>query len=213
MQALSPRTCWIWTALFAITMLLLWSFFLWLRLSPLTQALDHRDRQRSQTESLAEEQAALLTPELTALFEDYSDGMRGLASLFAARDEVFSGALDDDHEDPVLLLDVIDFLGRFKRLIGKDSVLTNFDLNAAGQLSFVVETSSYYQASQQMEVLRFGFEEEPLLSDVEITSVGRQVLGEGIAPVYRFLVQAQISPAYYEYQQVVAEEAVEELSE
>jgi len=206
METLSRKSAWIWTGIFIALILLQWGWFLWFQLVPLSQARTLRVRQQAAVEGLVSEQQSLLTPELQQLFEEASDGMRGLVSLFEARDLVFSGAIDDEHDEPVLLLDMSDFLGRFQDLLAQSSVISQLSLGPSGRLSFVIETGSYYQAAEQIEALRFGFDEQPLLQEVEISSVGKQDLNAELAPVFRFLVQAQVSPAYFEYQRELVEE-------
>lgn len=206
METLSRRSAWIWTAIFVALTLLQWGWFLWFQFVPLGQAQDLKSRHQELVEELVSEQQSLLTSELKQLFEEASDGMRGLVSLFEARDVVFSGAIEDEHDEPVLLLDMSDFLGLFQDLLAKSSVISQLSLGPSGRLSFVIETGSYYQAAEQIQALRFGFTERPLLDEVEISSVGKQELNAELSPVFRFLVQAQVSAEYFEYQRALAEE-------
>lgn len=219
------QTLWVFGSIFLSLSLVLLGFNSYLRFFSLAQIRENIDQEKKAIEKLQGEQEAYLKNELRELFSKYSDGVSAVTSVLAARDEVFSGELDDDTAEPVMILDYPDFFAKLQKLLGKKTVLSNLNIERAGQISFLVQTSSYLSAAQQITALRLGLapeqqrralaqaeedEEMPeLLVDVVVTSVGKNDItgaGEDIPEVLRsgaatfnFIVQAQINPEYYFY--------------
>lgn len=228
------QTLWVFGSIFLGLSLVLIGFNSYLRFFSLAQIRENIAAEKKGIEKLQEEQEAYLKNELRDLFSKYSDGVGAVSVVLAARDEVFSGKLDDDTNEPVMILDYVDFLEKLKKVLGKKTVVSNLNIGRAGQLSFLVQTSSYLSAAQQITALRLGLtpeqqrralaqatvdEEMPeLLVDVEVSSVGKNDItgaGEDVpvplrdgASTFNFIVQAQINPEYYFYlaEQAAAEE-------
>ena len=222
----TSRNEWIFAGLFIGFSIILLGFYAWLRFFPIATLAQQIEEEKRALTKLQEEQNRFLEKDLRDLFTRYSDGIAATEVVLAARDEVFTGAIDDDTAEPVVILDYPDFFKLFRALLGKQSVISNLTVSKAGQLSFLVQTGSYAMAGQQMAALKFGLSpsrqqevlaaevgsDEPqvipvLLRNIDITSVARReitgqaedvpaVLRNGEA-VYSFIVQAEINPEYY----------------
>jgi hypothetical protein len=230
------QTLWVFGSIFLTLSLVLLGFNSYLRFFSLAQVREEIDQEKKAIQKLQEEQEGYLKNELRDLFSKYSDGVSAVASVLAARDAVFSGELDDDTADPVMLLDYPDFLEKLQKLLGRKTVVSNLNIDRSGQVSFLVQTNSYLSAAQQITALRLGLaperqrralaqeevsEEMPeLLIDVEVSSVGKNDItgaGEDVPVVLRdesatfnFVVQMRINPEYYFYLQEQRELAEEE---
>lgn len=217
------QTWWVFGSIFLSLSLVLVGFNCYLRFFSLAEIREGNDQEKRTIKKLQEEQENYLKNELRDLFSKYSDGISALTSVLAARDAVFSGELDDDNEEPVMILDYLDFFEKLKKLLGKNVVVSNLSISRSGQLSFLVQTTSYLSAAQQITALRMGLapeqqrralaqvevvEEIPeLLTEVDVSSVGmNQIAGTGeelpevlrnAAATFTFVVQAQINPEYY----------------
>lgn len=225
----TQRNEWIFASLFIGFSVFLLGFYAWLRFFPISVLTQQIEDEKRTLTGLQEQQNQFLEKDLRDLFTRYSDGIAATEVVLAARDEVFTGAIDDDTAEPVVILDYPDFLKLFRALLGKKSVISNLTISKAGQLSFLVQTGSYALAGQQMAALKFGLsparqqevlvdegglehaETIPvLLRNIDITSVARRevtgqaedvpaVLRDGEA-IYSFIVQAEINPEYYFWQ-------------
>lgn len=230
------QTLWVFGSIFLGMSLLLLGFNSYLRFFSLAQIRESIDQEKKAIEKLLGEQEAYLKNELRDLFSKYSDGIGAVSSVLAARDEVFSGELEDDTAEPVMILDYADFLEKLKKVLGRKTVLSNLNIERSGQLSFLVQTTSYLSAAQQITALRLGLAPEQqrralaqvdisedmpeLLVDVEVSSVGKndltgaaeelpEVLRSG-ASTFNFIVQAQINPEYYFFLAEQAAQAAED---
>jgi len=217
------QTWWVFGSIFLSLSLVLIGFNSYLRFFSLAEIREGIDQEKKTIQKLQEEQENYLKNELRDLFSKYSDGVSALTSVLAARDAVFSGELDDDNSEPVMILDYLDFFEKLKKLLGKKMVVSNLSISRSGQLSFLVQTTSYLSAAQQITALRMGLAPEQqrralastevaekmpeLLVEVDVSSVGMsQITGTGeelpevlrsSAATFTFVVQAQINPEYY----------------
>lgn len=232
----TQRNEWIFAGCFITFSVLLLGFYGWLRFFPVSTLTQQIEDEKRALAGLQEEQNRFLEKDLRDLFTRYSDGIAATEVVLAARDEVFTGAIDDDTAEPVVILDYPDFLKLFRALLGKKSVISNLTMSKAGQLSFLVQTGSYALAGQQMAALKFGLSparqqevlaaeegvEEAetipvLLRKIDITSVARrEVTGQaedvpavlrGGEAIYSFIVQAEINPEYYFFMREREEES------
>lgn len=212
---------WIFGGVFLFLSLCLFGFHGWMKFFALQELKLSIAAEHKIVQELKGKQETFLKNELRDLFSRYSEGVSAVSSIMAARDDVFSGAVNDDTAEPVVILDVPDFLLQLQRLLGKQMVLSNLEISRTGQVSFLIETMSYLSSAKQISALRLGLASErkkkssadgdelapPLFIDMEVTSVGKNdVTGTAsdipeifrqLPATYRFIVQAKLNPEYY----------------
>lgn len=216
MNQSSTQSEWVFGSICLFLAILLIGFFVYLRFFEVAFLDRQMQAEKRALETAKADTAKLLTPELRGLFEEYSEGISSLQSLFAAREDVFTGSLDPERYEPVVFLDYPAFFIELQKLLGKKTLLSNLTIDPIGRVSFLVTTTNYFQAAKQMEALERGFSGSgkpdqdlvpPLLTDFEISSVGRKVLtgkAEELpeflrqeSSVTQFLVEAKINAEYY----------------
>lgn len=190
-------------SLFLVLSLLLLGFNGWLRFFSLAGIVDEIQLEKRTVKKLQEEQENYLKGGLRDLFSKYSDGVLAVSSVLAARDAVFSGELDSDSSEPVMILDYVEFFESLQKLLGKETVVSNLNINKAGQISFLAQTTSYLSAARQITALRI----PELLINVQVSGVGKNdITGSGEelpltlqenSATYDFIVQAMINPEYF----------------
>jgi hypothetical protein len=153
-------TYWAFGGIFLFLAFLLIGFHLWIRFFVLSEQQNQITLEKTSVESLKVQQTGILKPELKELFQQYSDGIGAIETVFAARDEVFTGQMDEEDFQPVVILDYPRFFELLQKLLGNKSYANNFNISATGQLSFLVQTTSYLNAGRQMAALQFGLSEE-----------------------------------------------------
>ena len=203
----SKNTEWLFASICLFLAFLLIGFFGYLRFFSIASLDRHLQAEKKAMESAKAETVKILTPELRGLFEEYSDGLSSLQALFSAREDVFTGSLDPERFEPVMLLDFPAFFLELQKLLGKKTMLSNLTIDPIGRVSFLITTTSYFQAARQMEALEKRFASTPLLTDFEISSVGRKAItGKALelpeflrqeSSLTQFLVEAKINPEYY----------------
>ena len=194
--------------------LLLIGFFLYLKFIVLARLEASVLQEKSQVESIKVDQGKMLSVELRETFERYSQGISGVESIRIAREEVFTGLLEEEKYEPVMLLPYLSFFQDFQKLLKKTSVISALSIDPVGKISFVVSTTSYTQAATQMAALRDGFkptkkesQRPALFQKLLISSISKKdLLGKADeipevlreqSSVYTFLVQGFINPEYY----------------
>lgn len=200
---------WIFGAIFLGCALLLLGFHIWIRFFVFSDIQTKVQIEKTALESLKAEQGKLLTPELRDLFTQYSDGISALESVFAARDEVFTGSMDEDRYEPVVLLDYPFVFKELKKHLGKGTVLSSLTIDAFGKISFLASTLSFGDAARQIAALQFGFSQNPrLFTNVSVSSISRQqitgkqedipLVFRGMEATFNFIVQARINPEFFQ---------------
>ncbi len=152
-------TNWTYGGIFLFVAILLIGFNMWLRFSVVPEAEAQKKTEEMAVQGLRTQQNALLKPEVRDLFEKYSLAMEAVDIVFSAREEVFTGALEADDFEPVMLLDYPDFFEHFQKLLAKKAVIGNLTIDAYGRVSFLVQTTSFHNAAQQLKAFRFGLSE------------------------------------------------------
>lgn len=189
-------------------------FFLYLKFVVVARLELSLSQEKKQVENIKADQGKMLSPELREAFERYSQGISGIESIAAAREEVFTGSLDEEKYEPLMLLPYVSFFQDFQKLLKKTSVISALSIDNVGKISFVVSTTSYSEAAAQLAALRDGFqpskkdlERPPLLKNLLISSISKKdIVGKADeipevlrqqSSVYSFLVQGFINPEYY----------------
>jgi len=203
----------IFSGIFLLLFITLIGFNSYLRFGPVAEWSGKYSTDQLHLESLKKQQAMLMADGLKDLADRYSAGMGALESVFAARDAVFSGELDNVSLKPVVFLNSTDFFQSLQKLLRKNAVLSNLTIGNGGEIAFVMKTSSYQEAGRQIAALRFGISQKataslpPLLTDFNISSVSMTVNAgdENIPEVLRnepfiasFAVQAKVNPEYFQ---------------
>ncbi|GEM_PF-4334752 len=184
------RTDRIITVLFFTLSAFLLALNVWLRFFALADLDRDLRRQQGAFESIRAQEAVMLKPEVKEVFERYSRGVSAVDAVLHARDEVFTGALDDDQAQPVAILPLVEFFAQLKGLLLKSTVISNLSIDHSGKIAFSVRTPGYEEAGKQME----GFH-APLLTQVEISSVSEQRVGQEVS--FDFVLQARINPEFW----------------
>lgn len=197
-MALTDRqntTNWTYGSIFLVVALLLIGFNMWLRFSVVPEAEAQKKTEELAVQSLRTQQNALLKPEVRDLFEKYSLAMEAVDIIFSAREEVFTGALDPDDYEPVMLLDYPDFFERFQKLLAKKAVIGNLTIDAYGRISFLVQTTSFHNAAQQLKAFRFGLSEQQQrrTSREELEEEGFDIDEEDIPVIFRDVVVSAVT--------------------
>jgi|CXWL01.1.fsa_nt_gi hypothetical protein len=189
-----------------------------LRFGPVAEWSGKYTLDQQRLDALKKQQVGLMEDGLKDLADRYSAGMGAVQSVFAARDAVFSGELENLSLKPVVFLNSPDFFLSLQKLLRKSAVLSNLTIGNGGEIAFVMKTSSYQEAGRQIAALRFGIAAEkpslknpslvipPLLIDFNISSVAMTVnaADENIPEILRaepfiasFAVQARVNPEYF----------------
>ncbi len=182
------RTDTIMAVIFFILSGLLFGLNVWLRFFSLPLLDRDTHLQQAAFDAIRAEETAMLKPELKNLLEQYSEGVSAVDSVFHARDEVFTGALEEDQYQPVALLPLVEFFSQLRALLLKSTIISNLSLDHSGKIAFSVRTPSYEEAGKQMEAFH-----APLLTQVEISSVSEQQ----ITNTFDFVLQARVNPMYW----------------
>lgn len=207
---------WAFGVVFLLLALLLLGFNGWLRFFVLEQVNGKVAVQQHELDSAKAEQAKILSPQLRGLFERYSKGIGALQSVFQARDDIFSGSLDEKQYEPIVLLDYLATLDLIKKHLSKTVVMGGLSIDPVGKISFVIQAPSYQQAAVQMAALEFSFSgkdtgkksDRPVfLSDFSVSSISRNpftgkpeeipLILRGLPASYNFIVQAKLNPEYF----------------
>lgn len=200
MRVINPRKQKIFTILFVLMSLPLLAFNARLRWVNIAELNEKLMAEEVLVEMLRDERESILNPDIKEAVLKLREGVYFADVLLSARDEVFSGTEDER----LVILDFLKFFEKFKELLAKKTVVSNLSVDPSGGVSFLLQTTSYYQAAKQMEVLKYGFGEDPaLFVGLQINSVGRrelvgmaeefpQVLRDEPA-VYSFIVQARLN--------------------
>lgn len=114
---------------------------------------------KSNLDRVKRDQTFILQDGLQDLAFRYSDGMSAVQTVFEAREEIFTGELENDSLLPVVMLYLPDFFKTFQALLHKKAVVANLTIGQGGEIAFLVQTVSYAEAGKQIAVLRFGLEE------------------------------------------------------
>lgn len=226
--------------IFFFLTLLFVGFYLWLSLIHVSGLEQRLEIEKKAIEAIKTEQSTLLNPSLRGVFEQYSLGVNAVSAVLRAREEVFTGQMEEEDYNPVVMLDYLDFFELFKKLLYKKAVISNLSLDAIGRVSFLVQTTSYSEAASQMAAFRYGLsegqqkkilaedEEEaavipPLFKEVEISNIGRRLLTgqldeipvilQGSDSSFDFIVQMKMNPEYFAYQLERAREEAEAVEE
>lgn len=202
----------IFSGIFLLLTSVLVGFNCYLRFGPVAEWSEKVILDQQHLDDLKKQQNTLLQDGLKDLADRYFSGMGAVQSVFAARDAVFSGELDNVSLKPVVFLNSPDFFLSLQKLLRKNAVLSNLTIGNGGEIAFVMKTSSYQEAGRQIAALRFGVigskdEMPPLLTDFNISSVSMTVNAgdENIPEVLRsepfiasFAVQANVNPDYFQ---------------
>ncbi|MDF2379301.1 MAG: hypothetical protein P1V18_03720 [Candidatus Gracilibacteria bacterium] len=193
-------TYFVFSGIFLVFFLSFFIFDTWLRWFHVPELAQRINIEELAVQSVKTQQTGVLKPELRDLFQRYSDGISAVDSLYLARDQVFSGEWDEEDFQPVMLLDYPDFLEKLRLLLGNKTFFNSLTVSSTGQVSFLIQTTSYLNAARQIDALRRGLSEENqrdvvdtedtedfedaeekplLLTGFSVTSVGRnEISGE-----------------------------------
>jgi hypothetical protein len=210
-EARQQRTNLIFAIIFLVFSALLMGINLFLRFGPVAEWSDKLTTEQSQIDDAKKKQTVLMQDGLKDLADRYSAGMGAVQSIFAARDAVFSGPLDNDALKPVMMLNSPQFFDYFQKLLSKKAVMSNLTIGNGGDVDFVVKTGSYLEAGRQIAALRFGTHQgktsdSPLFNHFNISSVAIMANpGDDSVPeilrseplIASFSVQAKINPDYF----------------
>lgn len=181
------RTEWFYGMVFFLLALLLLGFYAWLKYFDLASLSNKLDTERGAIAELKTQQNDLLDADLRLMLEQYSEQVKAVESVLVARDEVFTGSLSDDQFEPVVLLDIVQFIALLTDLLSRKVILSHFSLGPTGELSFLVQTTSFREAARQMEVLRMGFsgsrQKQVVMKEVQEGDVGESAFGEELPPL------------------------------
>ncbi|MDZ4216877.1 MAG: hypothetical protein U1C97_00990, partial [Candidatus Gracilibacteria bacterium] len=123
--------------------LLLLGFHLWLSFFVMAELNQQVQAEDLALQSLKTQQNGFLQPEIRNLFAQYSDGISAVESVFAAREEVFTGEMTEKKFEPVTILDVLDFFKNLQDHLGQQTIMEELSLDPSGRLSLLVRTTSY----------------------------------------------------------------------
>lgn len=192
--------------------LFLFSWHAWFRFVVIE---DWEEKVQVEEQALADfqlEQDAMMSVETRDFLDRYSDLVLVLESVLSARDMVFSGEMSADRFEPLVVLDLLEFFRLFRAHLSAEVLVQKLSLSSEGELSFLVQTTSYHEAARQSEVFRKGFKSESDLphffQDIEISSVTKSDfslqeqeklpdLFQGKTSHFDFVVQMQINPRYF----------------
>lgn len=174
-MSLSSRqrtTYFVFSGLFFLVILAFLVFDFWIRWFHLPDLQQKISVEEVAVQGLKTQQMGILKPEIRDLFQRYSDGITAVEGVMIARDEVFTGEWDEEDFQPLMLLDYLDFFERLRLMLGNKSFFNNLTISETGQVSFLIQTTSYLNAARQIDALRRGFSEENQRSidDTEVTS-------------------------------------------
>lgn len=160
---------------------------------------------------LQQERDALMTDELREFLQRYTQTVSDLEAVLALRDEVFTGDLSPDHFAPLMVLDIVQFLAQFRAHLSPEVVVNTLSLSPEGELTFLVQSTSYQHAAEQMRAFSHPVLDEHfpgLFQSVSVSSVSRTALSltdqeklpallQGRDASFDFFVKLQIDPAFY----------------
>ena len=215
------RRDWIYGSLFCLIAVILIGLFCWLRFVELARLEADIHHEQLAVQELKTQQQQFFDDGLGDQLAQYSDSIQVIESLLYARDEVFTGLMSEGRFEPMVVLDLVAFFERIQQLLSNKVLVNSFSLSPTGRVNFLVKTTSYADAAQQMDALRFGLEEEGALShlfiNVLISSVTRselRVRGEDLPALlqgkeasYDFTVQMDINPEYFSALQETSHES------
>lgn len=197
----------IWSALFLFFSLVHIGFFVSLKFMAISDLGEKILREKKSLEIVQAEETKLLSPELKSTFEKYSKGVLAIENIFAGRDQIFLGNLEEEDYDPVVILSYPDFFQDFQKMLEKHTVIESLSIDHQGKVSFLLESTSFGRVGAQIELLRRGLKKTPLFRNFEVSHIAARTLAgkrdevpkvfESYAAVYGALIEARINPDFY----------------
>jgi hypothetical protein len=191
--------------------IVLFSWHAWLSF---VHIADWEEKVRIEEQGLADlqlQQDALMSAEVRQFLNQYSDSVVAIESVFAARDEFFSGEMTADRFEPVVILDLLSFFESLRERLSSRVLVNKISLSPTGELNFLVQSTSYRQAAQQLQVFQYGLLSDglpQLFRELSVSSVSKTKLSlarqdelpdllQGRDASFDFFVKMQISPEYF----------------